>query len=61
LFPIPCDQKWLRNLAVAQVLVEAMDAIDQRYPKPTVDLDQIRREYHATAAPEHAKAKQGRR
>jgi PPK2 family polyphosphate:nucleotide phosphotransferase len=30
---IPADQKWYRNLAIAQVLVEALTELDPRYPE----------------------------
>lgn len=46
-FTIPCDHKWFRNLAVAGIVLEAMEAMRLEYPKPTVDLDEIRRKYHA--------------
>ena len=46
-FVIPADQKWFRNFAIARIMVEQLDALGMRYPKPTVDLDRIRREYHA--------------
>jgi PPK2 family polyphosphate:nucleotide phosphotransferase len=59
-FLIPCDKKWFRNLAVAQIVVEAMEAMGLKYPKPTVDLEQIRREYHE-AREEQARAGQEQR
>ena len=46
-FVIPANHKWFRNLAVARIVVEYLDALNMKFPKPTVDLDQIRREYHA--------------
>lgn len=46
-FVIPADHKWFRNLAVARIVVETLDALGMRYPEPIVDLDQIRRRYHA--------------
>jgi PPK2 family polyphosphate:nucleotide phosphotransferase len=46
-FTIPCDHKWFRNLAVAQIVLDAMEAMKLKYPKPSVDLDQIRQLYHA--------------
>lgn len=46
-FVIPADHKWFRNLAIARIVVEQLEALDMRYPKPTVDLGHIRREYHA--------------
>lgn len=46
-FVIPSDHKWFRNLAVARIIVEHLEKLDLRYPKPTADLERIRREYHA--------------
>jgi PPK2 family polyphosphate:nucleotide phosphotransferase len=46
-FVIPADHKWFRNLAVARIIVERLEGLHMSYPKPTVDLDRIRREYHA--------------
>ena len=38
---IPADHKWFRNLAVARVLVETLEAIDPRYPAPTGDFSKL--------------------
>jgi PPK2 family polyphosphate:nucleotide phosphotransferase len=46
-FIIPADHKWFRDLAVARIVVEHLDNLKMRYPKPSVDLEHIRREYHA--------------
>ncbi len=46
-FIIPADHKWFRNLAVARIVVEHLESLKMTYPKPTVDLKRIRREYHA--------------
>lgn len=46
-FVIPADHKWFRNLAVARIVVESLEDLHMRYPKPAVDIEQIRREYHA--------------
>jgi PPK2 family polyphosphate:nucleotide phosphotransferase len=48
-FIIPADHKWFRNLAVARVVVEYLEALNMKYPRPAVDLEHIRREYHAAA------------
>jgi polyphosphate kinase 2 (PPK2 family) len=45
-FVIPANHKWFRNLAVSQIVAETMDALHMSYPKPTVDLADIRRKYH---------------
>lgn len=49
-FVIPADHKWFRNLAVARIVVELLEGLKMGYPAPTVDLDRIRRDYHAEAA-----------
>lgn len=46
-FVIPSDHKWYRNLAIARIVVERLEALAMSYPPPHVDLDRIRREYHA--------------
>ncbi|HET9107800.1 MAG TPA: polyphosphate kinase 2 family protein [Steroidobacteraceae bacterium] len=46
-FIIPANHKWFRNLAVGRILVEHLESLNLTYPKPTVDLEHIRREYHA--------------
>jgi len=45
-FIIPANHKWFRNLAVARIVVEHLEGLGLSYPKPTVDLERIRREYH---------------
>ena len=48
-FVIPANHKWFRNLAIARIVVEHLESLKMQYPKPTVDLKCIRREYHAAA------------
>jgi PPK2 family polyphosphate:nucleotide phosphotransferase len=36
-YVIPADKKWFRNLAVSQVIVEALEGLKLRYPKPDFD------------------------
>jgi PPK2 family polyphosphate:nucleotide phosphotransferase len=50
-FVIPSNHKWFRNLAIARIVVEHLETLHMKYPKPTVDIEHIRREYHAA---EHA-------
>jgi PPK2 family polyphosphate:nucleotide phosphotransferase len=45
-YVIPSNHKWFRNLVVSQIVAETMDEMHLSYPKPTVDLDEIRRKYH---------------
>jgi PPK2 family polyphosphate:nucleotide phosphotransferase len=46
-FVIPANHKWFRNLAVARIVVEHLEALNMKYPKPTVDIERIRHDYHA--------------
>jgi|SRR5215469_3459365 len=36
-FVIPSDHKWYRNVAVSQIIVDAMKSLKLKYPKPTMD------------------------
>lgn len=45
-FVIPANRKWFRNLAIASIVVDAMEGLDMKYPEPSVDMDEIRRKYH---------------
>ncbi len=40
-FIVPADKKWFRNFAVSCILVETLEALDMRFPKPTVDVSRI--------------------
>lgn len=51
-FVIPSNHKWFRNLAVSQIIADTMDGMHLHLPKPTVDIAQIRRKYHAEVAEE---------
>jgi PPK2 family polyphosphate:nucleotide phosphotransferase len=46
-FIIPSNRKWVRNLAISRILVETLESLGMRFPDPTVDLEEIRRKYHA--------------
>jgi PPK2 family polyphosphate:nucleotide phosphotransferase len=53
-FVIPSDHKWFRNLAIGRILVEHLRSLKLTYPEPSVDLERIRREYHAAKASAHS-------
>jgi PPK2 family polyphosphate:nucleotide phosphotransferase len=56
-FVIPANHKWFRNLAVSQIIADALDDMKLKLPKPTVDLKEIERLYHKDeAAEKHGKA-----
>ena len=38
---VPSDKKWLRDLYVAKVLVDTLEALDLRYPDPPPGLDKL--------------------
>ena len=40
---IPADKKYLRDLLVAEVVVETLERLDPKYPGPPEDLDRFRR------------------
>ncbi len=54
-FVIPANHKWFRNLAISRIVAEAMKRMHMEYPKPSVDLDEIRRQYDAAAAEQEAR------
>lgn len=45
-YVIPSNHKWFRNLAVSKIIEETLDEMNLKLPAPTVDLEQIRRDYH---------------
>jgi len=49
-FIIPANHKWFCHLAISKILVETMSDMKIEIPKPTVDLREIRRKYHAATA-----------
>jgi PPK2 family polyphosphate:nucleotide phosphotransferase len=57
-YVIPANHKWFRNLAVSQIMADTLEELKLSYPKPSVDLADIRRKYHAAAA-EARKDKKG--
>ena len=46
-FIIPSDHKWFRNLAIARIVVEYLEALNLKFPVPSVDIEHIRQEYHS--------------
>ena len=48
-FVIPSNHKWFRNLAVSEIVLRAMEDMNLSLPKPTVDLQKIRKLYHQAA------------
>ena len=46
-FVIPANHKWFRNLAISRIVSETLDSLHMKLPTPVVNLDKIRRQYHA--------------
>jgi PPK2 family polyphosphate:nucleotide phosphotransferase len=46
-YVIPSNHKWFRDLTVSQIVADTMEDLKMSFPKPTVDLADIRRKYHA--------------
>jgi PPK2 family polyphosphate:nucleotide phosphotransferase len=45
-YVIPSDHKWFRNLAVSQIVADAMEDLHLSFPPPSIDLAEIRMKYH---------------
>ena len=41
-YVVPANHKWFRNLAVAEIVADAIEELDPQYPPPTEDLSAIR-------------------
>jgi PPK2 family polyphosphate:nucleotide phosphotransferase len=55
-FIIPANHKWFRNLAVSQIVVETLESLMMEFPKPTVDIKEIKKKYHRAEEEEAAKS-----
>jgi PPK2 family polyphosphate:nucleotide phosphotransferase len=55
-YVIPANHKWFRNLAVSQIVADTMEELGMSFPKPAVDLADIRRKYHAAVREENKAA-----
>ena len=51
-YVIPANHKWFRNLAISQIVAATLQDLDIETPKPQVDLELIRRQYHAAEVKE---------
>jgi PPK2 family polyphosphate:nucleotide phosphotransferase len=53
-FVVPSNHKWFRDLAVSRIVVETLESLGMKLPAPTVDIDEVRRRYHAAEREEKA-------
>jgi PPK2 family polyphosphate:nucleotide phosphotransferase len=44
-FVIPANHKWFRDLAISQIVAAYLEGLHMAYPKPAVDLKEIRKKY----------------
>lgn len=51
---VPANRKWFRDVVLLRAVVAALEALDMRFPPPSVDLALIEQKYHS-AAREQAK------
>ena len=58
-YVIPSNHKWFRNLAVSKIIVETLEDMRLSLPAPSVDLDAIRKAYHAAASHPAAPSRTG--
>ncbi|NJM36139.1 MAG: polyphosphate kinase 2 family protein [Rhodomicrobium sp.] len=47
---VPANKKWYRNRVISQIVADTMEGMGLKTPKPQVDIDEIRRHYHAEVA-----------
>jgi hypothetical protein len=47
---VPSNHKWFRNLAISEILADAMEDMGLKLPPTQVDIAEIRRKYHTAAA-----------
>jgi len=56
-YVIPANHKWFRNLAVSQIIADAMEEMGLQLPPTRVDIADIRRKYHAAQRDEKSGGK----
>jgi len=39
---IPANKKWYRNVVISQVIIEALDRLEMKYPKPNFDVSKMK-------------------
>jgi PPK2 family polyphosphate:nucleotide phosphotransferase len=39
---IPSNKKWYRNVAISQIIIEALDGLKMKYPKPQLDVSRMK-------------------
>ncbi len=44
-YVIPANNKWMRDLIITQVVADYLEGLNMQLPKPTVDIDALRKKY----------------
>jgi PPK2 family polyphosphate:nucleotide phosphotransferase len=50
-YVIPADHKWFRNLAVARIVNQTLAELKMNFPKPKVDIEEIRKRFDIEVPP----------
>ena len=51
-FIIPSNHKWFRNLAISNIVSDTLESLDMKFPETTVNIDEIKKKYHAIVVKE---------
>lgn len=54
-FVIPSNHKWFRNLVISRIVCEHLEALDMQFPEPSVNIEEIKKKYHAIETAESLK------
>jgi PPK2 family polyphosphate:nucleotide phosphotransferase len=54
---IPSNHKWFRDLSISQIITRTMEEMNMKMPQPTVNLAEMRREYHQAADEKSGRSK----
>jgi PPK2 family polyphosphate:nucleotide phosphotransferase len=52
-FVIPSNHKWFRNLAISEIVADALEDMNLKLPPTHVNIANIRRKYHAAKEEQH--------
>ena len=56
-YVIPSNHKWFRDLAISQIITDTLAEMGLKLPPTKVDIEEIRRKYHAAVREEKGKGK----
>jgi len=50
-YVIPADNKWMRDLIITQVVADYLEDLNMQLPKPSVDIEALRKKYFGNEPP----------